>query len=70
MADSSGRDHRDSGDDPDGRDDIGDGSGIAPTEHDALVTIARGAVVTSGAVSAQRALTTATEFVLTRGLGP
>jgi len=44
--------------------------GTASDEHEALATIARGAVVTGGAVSAQRALTTATEFVLTRGLGP
>jgi len=43
---------------------------IDADERDALVTIAHGAVVTSGAVSAQRALSTATEFVLTRGLGP
>ncbi|MFW6018056.1 MAG: lipopolysaccharide biosynthesis protein [Halapricum sp.] len=43
---------------------------IDEDEREALVTIAHGAVVTSGAVSAQRALTTATEFVLTRGLGP
>lgn len=39
-------------------------------EHEALVTIAHGAVVTSGGVSAQRMLTTATELVLARGLGP
>ena len=68
--DPNGHDYPDSGDDPNGRDDIDDPSRIAPDEHDALVTIAHGAVVTSGAVSAQRALTTATEFVLTRGLGP
>ncbi len=43
---------------------------VATDEREALATIARGAVVTGGAVSAQRALTTATEFVLTRGLGP
>ena len=43
---------------------------IDEDERDALVTIAHGAVVTSGAVSAQRALSTVTEFVLTRGLGP
>ncbi|QSG11407.1 MATE family membrane protein, Rfbx family [Halapricum desulfuricans] len=45
-------------------------SDIDEAERDALVTIAHGAVVTSGAVSAQRALSTATEFVLARGLGP
>lgn len=38
-------------------------------EHDALVTIAHGAVVTSGGISAQRALIAATEFVLVAGLG-
>ena len=43
---------------------------IPEDERDALVTIAGGAVVTSGAFSAQRGLTTATEFVLARGLGP
>ena len=43
---------------------------IDSDERDALVTIAHGAVVTSGAVSAQRVLSTLTEFVLTRGLGP
>ncbi|WP_321168312.1 lipopolysaccharide biosynthesis protein [Halorubrum sp. JWXQ-INN 858] len=72
------------GDDPRERpDDATDGSGagtgdtddgsvadVAEDEHDALVEIAHGAVVTSGAFSAQRGLTTATEFVLARGLGP
>ncbi|MFC5277301.1 lipopolysaccharide biosynthesis protein [Halorubrum rubrum] len=43
---------------------------IPEEERDALVTIAGGAVVTSGAFSAQRGLTTATELVLARGLGP
>lgn len=43
---------------------------IPEDERDALVTIAGGAVVTSGAFSTQRGLMTATEFVLTRGLGP
>ncbi|WP_315907404.1 lipopolysaccharide biosynthesis protein [Halapricum hydrolyticum] len=43
---------------------------IDEDEREALLTISHGAVVTSGAVSAQRALSTATEFVLTRGLGP
>ncbi len=64
-------------DDPTARDDPDTTSdatetrdGIASDEHEALVTIARGAVITGGAVSAQRVLTTATEFVLTRGLGP
>src|SRR6056297_3484976 len=45
-------------------DDVGD------DERDALLTIAHGAVVTSGGVSAQRVLTAATEFVLARALGP
>ncbi|QAU14419.1 lipopolysaccharide biosynthesis protein [Halorubrum sp. BOL3-1] len=39
-------------------------------EREALETIAHGAVLTSGGVAGQRALTAATEFVLTRGLGP
>ncbi|WP_418285848.1 lipopolysaccharide biosynthesis protein [Halorubrum sp. DTA46] len=39
-------------------------------EREALVTIAHGAVLTSGGVSGQRALTAATEFALARGLGP
>ncbi|MFB6270573.1 MAG: lipopolysaccharide biosynthesis protein, partial [Halobacterium sp.] len=43
---------------------------VPEDERDALLTIAHGAVVTSGGVSAQRALTTAVEFVLARGLGP
>ena len=43
---------------------------VPEDERDALLTIAYGAVVTSGGVSAQRALTTAVEFVLARGLGP
>jgi O-antigen/teichoic acid export membrane protein len=45
-------------------------SDIPEDERDALVTIAHGAVVTSGGVSVHRILTTATELVLTRGLGP
>lgn len=44
--------------------------GMGDDEHDALLTIAHGAVVTSGGVSAQRALISATEFVLAQGLGP
>lgn len=43
---------------------------VPQAEREALVTIAHGAVVTSGGVTAQRALTSATEFVLARGLGP
>ncbi|USZ68017.1 lipopolysaccharide biosynthesis protein [Halorussus salilacus] len=43
---------------------------VPDDERDALLTIAHGAVVTSGGVSAQRALVSATEFVLARGLGP
>lgn len=43
---------------------------VADDVRDALLTIAHGAVVTSGGVSVQRALTAATEFALARGLGP
>jgi O-antigen/teichoic acid export membrane protein len=43
---------------------------VPDEERHALLTIAHGAVVTSGGVSAQRALTSAVEFVLARGLGP
>ncbi|APW99335.1 succinoglycan biosynthesis protein exop [Halobiforma lacisalsi AJ5] len=43
---------------------------VAPDEREALLTIAHGAVVTSGGVSVQRGLVAATEFVLARGLGP
>ena len=43
---------------------------VGESEREALLTIAHGAVVTSGAVSAQRVITTATEFVLARALGP
>ncbi|WP_353633442.1 oligosaccharide flippase family protein [Halobacterium sp. NMX12-1] len=43
---------------------------VPEAEHDALLTIAHAAVVTSSGVSAQRALITASEFVLARGLGP
>ena len=43
---------------------------VPEDERDALLTIAHGAVVTSGGVSAQRVLTTTTEFLLARGLGP
>jgi len=43
---------------------------VPDDEREALVTIAHGAVITSGGVSGQRALTAATEFVLARGLGP
>ncbi|GAA0716145.1 O-antigen/teichoic acid export membrane protein [Halorubrum trapanicum] len=46
------------------RDEIPDG------EREALETIAHGAVLTSGGVAGQRALIAATEFALTRGLGP
>jgi O-antigen/teichoic acid export membrane protein len=43
---------------------------VPEDEREALLTIAHGAVLTSGGVSAQRALTTAVEFALARGLGP
>ena len=46
------------------------GSEIGDDEREALVTIVHGAVVTSGGVSIQRALSTGTEFVLARGLDP
>ncbi|WP_232701177.1 lipopolysaccharide biosynthesis protein [Halobacterium wangiae] len=48
-----------------GQDDV-----VTDDERQALLTIAHGAVVTSGGVSAQRVLITAAEFVLARGLGP
>ncbi|MFB6124838.1 MAG: lipopolysaccharide biosynthesis protein [Halanaeroarchaeum sp.] len=48
----------------------GEPSQVPEDEREALVTIAHGAVVTSGGVSAQRVLTTAVAFVLARGLGP
>ena len=47
-----------------------EGEGIPEAERDALETIAHGAVLTSGGVAGQRALMTAVEFALTRGLGP
>ena len=53
-----------------GNDANAESTAIPDDERDALVTIAGGAVVTSGAFSAQRGLMTATELVLTRGLGP
>jgi O-antigen/teichoic acid export membrane protein len=43
---------------------------VPDDERTALLTIARGAVVTSGGVSGQRVLMTAVEVVLARGLGP
>ncbi len=43
---------------------------IDDREREALVTIARGGIVTSGGISAQRALITAAEALLARGLGP
>ncbi|SDQ42069.1 lipopolysaccharide biosynthesis protein [Natronobacterium texcoconense] len=47
-----------------------DEESIPDEERDALLTIAHGAVVTSGGISGQRALMTAVEVVLARGLGP
>jgi O-antigen/teichoic acid export membrane protein len=44
--------------------------GVPDDEREALVAIAGGAVVTAGGVSGQRALATAAEFALARGLGP
>ena len=43
---------------------------IPDDEREALLTIAHGAVVTSGGVSGQRLLMTTVEVVLARGLGP
>jgi len=43
---------------------------VPEDEREALVTIAHGAVVTAGGVSAQRILLSTAEFVLARGLGP
>lgn len=43
---------------------------VPADERTALVTIAHGAVVTSGGLSLQRVLATVTEFVLARALGP
>jgi O-antigen/teichoic acid export membrane protein len=57
----------DSADDHEGQ---STGRPVPDEERDALLTIAHGAVVTSGGVSAQRALVAAVEFVLARGLGP
>ncbi|WP_265109425.1 lipopolysaccharide biosynthesis protein [Halosolutus halophilus] len=48
----------------------GDEETIPDEEREALLTIAHGAVVTSGGISGQRVLTTAVEVVLARGLGP
>ncbi len=47
-----------------------DDESIPEGEREALLTIAHGAVVTSGGVSAQRALISAVEIILARGLGP
>ena len=47
-----------------------DDATVPEDEREALLTIAHGAVVTSGGVSGQRALNTAVEVVLARGLGP
>ena len=44
--------------------------GIPDDEREALLTIGHGAVVTSGGQSLQRAVTTATEYVLAQGFGP
>ncbi|MFD1645775.1 lipopolysaccharide biosynthesis protein [Haloarchaeobius litoreus] len=43
---------------------------IPDDERESLLTIAHGAVITSGGQSLQRALTTATEYALAQGLGP
>jgi O-antigen/teichoic acid export membrane protein len=61
------------GDEPNGGKGGANGHGqprVPEAEREALVTIAHGAVVTSGGVTAQRALTSVAEFVLARGLGP
>jgi O-antigen/teichoic acid export membrane protein len=44
--------------------------GVPDEEREALLTIGHGAVVTAGGQSLQRALTTATEFVLARTFSP
>ncbi|WP_132058537.1 lipopolysaccharide biosynthesis protein [Halorussus amylolyticus] len=51
-------------------DEVASDEDVPDDEREALLTIAHGAVVTSGGVSAQRALVAGTEFVLARGLGP
>jgi len=43
---------------------------ISADEREALLTVGHGAVVGSGGQSLQRALTTATEYVLAQGFGP
>lgn len=43
---------------------------IPAGERDALLTIAHGAVVTSGGITVQRVVATTTEVLLARGLGP
>jgi O-antigen/teichoic acid export membrane protein len=43
---------------------------VPEDEREALLTVASGAVVTSGGLSVQRALVSAAEFVLATGLGP
>lgn len=47
-----------------------DEESVPEEQRSALLTIAHGAVVTSGGISGQRALTTTVEVVLARGLGP
>ncbi len=47
-----------------------DSQPISEAERRALLTIARGAVVTSGGFSLQRILLTGVEIILARGLGP
>lgn len=44
--------------------------GVSVTEHNALLSIVHGAVVTSGGVSIQRGLSVWIDVLLTRGLGP
>lgn len=58
------------GDSTDDHEATAPGETVSEAERDALVTISHGAVVTSGGVSAQRALVAAVEFALARGLGP
>ena len=55
---------------PTDSDEEGEHDEIPDGEREALETIAHGAVLTSGGVAGQRALIAATEFALTRGLGP
>lgn len=49
---------------------VSEDGGVDEAEREALLRIARGAVITAGGVSGQRILTTTAEVILARGLGP